>query len=1073
VLTRHTEAIGADVPPAEVAELHRELGDVLAGHLARPESAARAFKTAIELDPANTGALQGLKQIHLSSGHREAYLEIEENEIASSAKPDPARYAGVAEEWEARDAFDRASGVWRKVLDLEPKNQVAHAGLARVLRKLSRWDELATARRTHLKFLKGADRIPVLLDLASALEDGLEDLEAAIKACEEVLTITADHAPAQDALSRLYESHGRLNEALASLERRAQAGGLSDRERADLQQRMGHIQASRGDLTAATACFERAIAIDTRNAGGHEGLGRIYRNRQEWALASHHFTRAAQLSSGADAVRCLMEAADIHWQRMNDAERARECLERALESEPGNERVRVVLAKILQDAGKWEALWPHISTMATRAEQSGASTPPEARRDLYLRAARCAVEIGKSARALELLDLAQVLDPADVDVQLARADALYRGESWDAAAKLYNTVLVQHDITLDKSQIAGVYRRLALIHKQLGKEGQASAFYKKVLEIDSSNRQTLEELVDLDVGRKRFDEAIATLRTLIGVVPSGEHAAILERIGDLYATELKDGVRAASTYQQAIELDARSHRVLQKLLDVQSEAGQWKEALGTIGRFIALESEPFRRSTYFMAAATIRRLKLQEPAGALEDYERALDALVEGTGALSASSRGRALEALQSISELVAEQKDWKRQERAYRKLIKRLPMEDPTLIDLWQALGDIYRTRMEDPESAIVAFETAHALDPAKKPERVKIISDLYAQVGSSSEQDMVERASRLVESDPTNPETFRALARACTDANRMDEAWCVCRALVFLKQAKPAEEQLYKKHQASESRRAEGVLDHDSWRWVRDADEDRIISAVFSVIWEAPVALRAGPPKSFGLKDKDKLKADDARPIGKTFQHAARVLNTPLPSVYVQTDRSGRLMLANCIESKRLSPSLIVGRDLSGFRDEEVVYSVASMMALLRPAYYLRLALPTIDELEAALAAAATAVGKHISVRPEPAAAAGAFVPEIKKRLTPQATEALAGLIARLPDKPDLQRWRNAVDAAGRRAGLLVCGDLAAATAVISAEPALTGSPRNADKVRDLVIYSVSPDYFAARRHLGVTVT
>jgi hypothetical protein len=182
---------------------------------------------------------------------------------------------------------------------------------------------------------------------------------------------------------------------------------------------------------------------------------------------------------------------------------------------------------------------------------------------------------------------------------------------------------------------------------------------------------------------------------------------------------------------------------------------------------------------------------------------------------------------------------------------------------------------------------------------------------------------------------------------------------------------------------------------------------------------------------------------------------------------------MLANCIESKRVVPSLIVGRDLGSHSAGEVAFTAASMLALLRPAYVLRLALPTIDELEAVLAAAGTAVGKPLAgVRPEPAAAAVAFVPEIQRRLTPQATETLAGLMARLPDRPDLGAWRNAVDTAARRAGLLVSGDLAAAAAILAAEASPPGGPRPADKVRDLLLYSVSPDYFAARRHLGIAV-
>jgi tetratricopeptide (TPR) repeat protein len=1071
VLARHAAALGDDAPRAELADLHSELGEVLASHLGRTDDAIAAFKTALELDARNAGALQGLKQIYRASGQRETYLETVEAELDASASPDPASYAELAAEWEARERLDRAAGAWEKVLAIDPRNQQAHQGLARVFRQLGRWVALAAACRSHLKVVEGGARVPVLLDMASVLESGLGDVEGAIRACQEVLTLEAENPAALDALARLNERVGRWNEALEAL---ARLKGKDERERADLRQRAGRIHASRGELASALTCLEEAISLDPRNAAAHAGIGRVQRERGDFALATHHLVRAAQLSAGpADAVRCLIEAAEVYRDELSDQGKARECLERALELEPEHKDTKAALSELLTGSGNWTALWPHLEQMVEKIQRDPDAVPVE-RREVFARAARCALEIGEGARSLELYDLALAADPGDVATLLARADALYRSGDRDQAARAYNSVLVQHAPTLERGQSVAVYRRLALIQKELGRATAAAAFYHKALELDPKHRETLEDVIGLEVGRERYDEAIGTLRTLAEAVPE-ERAAVIERIGDLYRDKLNNTARASSTYLQALEVDPKNRRVLQKLLDVQSDAGQWKFALDTIGRFIELESEPRRRGKYILAAAAIRRTKLQDVAGALVDYERALDAFFDGGGEVDATARTRALEAFQGIDEILTSQKDWKRQERAYRKVIKRLPMGDPVLLVLWQALGEIYRSRLDDYQSAIVAFETAHALDPAKQPERVQIIAELYARVGTSGGgEDLTERARRLVEADPMNPDAYRALGRACMDAGRLDETWCVCRALVFLKQANPAEQEMYKKYEEHERRKAKGILDEEAWKLVRDPAEDQVISSVFALVWEGPVALRAGPPKSFELKESEKLKVEDSsRVMSKIFQSAARVLGAPLPLVYVQPNRSGRLLLANVIDGKRFTPTMIVGRDLmTGYRDTEVAFAVASTVSLLRPAYYLRLTLPAIEELELALAAASTVGGKPVRVRTEVAQAAGAFAAEIQKRLTPQTQELLSQLVARLPERPDLLRWRNAVDSTARRAGLLICGELAAAGSMIASEPAHPAGPRPADKVRELVVYSVSASYFAARRHLGVNV-
>ena len=98
--------------------------------------------------------------------------------------------------------------------------------------------------------------------------------------------------------------------------------------------------------------------------------------------------------------------------------------------------------------------------------------------------------------------------------------------------------------------------------------------------------------------------------------------------------------------------------------------------------------------------------------------------------------------------------------------------------------------------------------------------------------------------------------------------------------------------------------------------------------------------------------------------------------------------------------------------------------------------------------------------------------FSSEMHKRLDPQVAEVLRGFVDRLDERPNLSRWRDAVDAAARRAGLLVCGELEAAARMASTEPVLPDGPTARDKNRALVGFSVSPGYFAARRKLGVAV-
>ncbi|HEY5948922.1 MAG TPA: tetratricopeptide repeat protein [Kofleriaceae bacterium] len=1072
LLPRLIETLGLAAPRSVIVDLYVELGMILAEHLGRPDDAVESFRDALSLDPKHGPAFQGLTKVYQTTGQTEALLEASEAEAdASTAAEQVRRYADIAAAWHELARTDRAIVTWQKLLAVDPRNITAHKGLARALRDDEQWAELALALRAQLKVItEPFERVALLLELADLFETRFDNVDGAIGAFREVLAIDTHNRAALDALARLYDRAGQWQQALDILQRLASETVNDRREHSDMLQRIGQVHLSARDTVKAEASLAEAIALDPDNAHAHEGMGRVLLQQGKLVAAAEKLLRAAQLSKDqAETLRLLTDTAWVYRYRLADNEHARACLQRILDLDPDHGDAKQAMAELLHDTQEWASLWEHLEDQAARAKADD-SMPPADRLAIFSKAARCALELSKFKTSIELYDLASAIDQTP-QTQLDRAEALYRSNSLDAAAMAYQTIIARYQSALERPQLIAIYRKLGAIHAELGKTPQAVAFYQKVLDLDGNHSETLDDLAELHLSRGQFDEAIANLRSLASRAAPAQRIGYLERIGDLYRDKLSASSRAMSTYLEALELDKTNHRILQRILDLQSETGQWKPAVETIDRFLELETDKARRGMYYLASAEIRRTHLKDEAGALECYETAIDEMFR-EDPLRDATRERALDAFHALRELVTADKNWKYLEQSYRRMIKRLPKEDPVLLPLWDGLGDIYRGKLEHPQSAIEAFEIAHALDADKSPYRARMLAELYAQTGAKQPRQAAEKAAKLVEVDPMNADSYRALGRSALAAGRVDEAWCVARALVFLKQANKEETALYHRYQRHETRKAKGLLDEDAWGQLRHADEDMTISAIFALTWEASVALRAGPTKAFQLKPKERLGIEESTGVvAKIFKHASRVLQVALPDVYVQPRRPGRLLLANCIEKGRLAPAVIVGRDLmTGYRDTEIAASVGSMIALLRPTYYLKLTLASADELEAALAAAAAVVGRNRAIRPQLAPMVEAIATELPKHLTRQTGEALLQLVHRLPEQADLARWRNAVDAAAQRAGLLISGDLAATARMVASEA--TAGTRPNQRVQELVAYSVSPAYFEVRRHLGITV-
>ena len=85
----------------------------------------------------------------------------------------------------------------------------------------------------------------------------------------------------------------------------------------------------------------------------------------------------------------------------------------------------------------------------------------------------------------------------------------------------------------------------------------------------------------------------------------------------------------------------------------------------------------------------------------------------------------------------------------------------------------------------------------------------------------------------------------------------------------------------------------------------------------------------------------------------------------------------------------------------------------------------------------------------------------------MQPMQREALRIVVQKFIEdgaKANLKRWMQAVEVTACRAGLLLCGDLEIAKKIIAAEPQLPGDLPPPEKLKELIVFSVSEQYFGA---------
>ncbi len=1086
VLSRRAELSTDD---AELVRLRLEIGSICDVRLSDAGQSIAAYQAVLDLEPFNVAALHALEALYDKTEQHDKYLAVLEAQLegASSDADRVALYERMAAAWEERFGdLDRAAQAYENVLAIDSRNHAAYHLLARLYQQARKYEALVETYRNHIMATPDvATRIELHVAMGQVYETQLHEIDRAIQAYNDALSIDADDAQALDGLGRLYEQAGEWDHAISVLARLVQ---LCDdtRKQQDVYWRMGRIQYGQlGDADGAEASFLRGLALDSGHMPTMEALTTQYSDRGDWLKAAQMMTRAESHTEVAvDKVRLLFAIANIYMYKLHANEQAKQMYAAAIALDPEHVDAGRPLADLYFDAGQWAELSPVIEMLCRKIGQSHAD--PDELNALYYRAARCADELGDVPKALRYYKAAYDIDPTYLPTLVGRADLLFKKQEWDNAGKLYQTILVEHRDGQKTADVVRIYSRLGLVRQALGERRKALNMFEKALELDPHHRETLQTVIDLQVQQGDWEAVVHAKQRLMETVSDREKPKLLDEIATVYRDRLQNAQKATAACHAALELAPEDHQLLQKVLDLYIENKQWRAAVEIMERFVAIESDSFRRAAYFHAAATVCRDELKSLDEAIDYYDCALDSFFSQPERLDDEQLPRALKSFEAIDKLLTTKRDWKGQERAYRDMIKRLPKGNPKFfklqVGLIDGLGEIYRSRLKQYDEATGVFEIAQQMDPdnglRNGTDRAEILAELYVLAGGDNAGKAVEQHTRMLRRDPFKYDSYKALARIYKATQQYDKLWCVCSTLKFLKKADADELQFCEQYKPRGLVKAKNVMSTDSWAKLAHPDENRYISAIFAACWQGVAAMKAFPHKDFNIKREERRQLHgDQLMFSKLFLYLAQVLNVPLPEVYLLDDNKAvDIQLANAIDKNELCPSFVVRPHvLQGKTEREVAFLLARRLAFMRPEYYLRMLLPTHTELKVVVLSAIVMLQPRFPVPPNMVAAVQQYLPKMQKRMPPHALEQLDAVMQRFiqaTPEINLAKWGHAVDAAAHRVGFVVCGDLEVSARAVAAEPVVVDGPTAKDKIKELVLFSISEEYFAVRAQMGRTI-
>jgi tetratricopeptide (TPR) repeat protein len=722
---------------------------------------------------------------------------------------------------------------------------------------------------------------------------------------------------------------------------------------------------------------------------------------------------------------------------------------------------------------------PLVPVLAAFEGDGGVTLPPAILRIL---AALFRLD-GKTALAKDALERVLVDVPTD-RYALENLATLLEGAvlERDRARRreVLEALLLQHAPHLGRPTAMAHWAALALLRQEASERLLAKKAARQAIEL--SDDETLRELAGttLEVLVALLDDTDeATVRLYVRAVRarafhvSGPvRAQLLVEAAERVILRLSDPLLARKLALDAAEASPRSREPRALLLKIDFARGSVDDVISSLEALADREDDPEKRADLLVDLAARLTEAKNDHAGAISALARAISACPTHEVALTRAEA------------LFIEEKDAHGLVDLLTTRLRLLDANDSAArLALLERIAQLRRYEMRDLAGAVEALEAMTSIDPSLQKPR-EDCARLYTDLGNWRAAAQAWRG--VLERDVLSVEAWRGLFSLFVRTEQADEALAVAQTMVATDVADAELSRTVRALRPPFPRwpRAPENLEHFRRRVAHDL-ERTAIHAMLEPIGRRIHPMFARPLKDFGIRRRDRLPEKSLPPsVLLAMRTVTDLLGLEgLPDLYsADLSADEGLPVPPFALLPADEPGLVVSKDvLEGGMTPERAFALGRAAQWLTPHGLLAGALGPA-ELKGVLEAIVLLLAPQSPLegdRNEMAQLARAVDRELFRGLASKDADVLkAHLAAAARDYAHAREqlhvtdWSTGVGYTGDRIGFLLAGDLAPAVRLIKASGGRRQALGARLAIKELVLFSVSPNYLALRRELGLAL-
>ncbi len=747
----------------EKLRLLRDLIPIYRDALQLDSMLIQVYGEILTVSPYDSEALSSLSKLYEGAGRWNELIQIldRQAEVASDTEVKVGLYVRIAGLWLERFGnLKQATEPLERVLRLQPTHHEAIAQLKDIYTKKRNWEALVAILGREADLAEDpVVRLDKKMEMAQLCTERLHKNATAITLWKEILGETPDPAEALDALEKLAEREKDWVTLAEVLQSRMEAAA-TEPEQVEQLHRLGVLYVERLDRPSeAVGVWVRLLELDPDNSrvrrmlkdaylqlNDWESLEALYAEADDWAGFAELLGHAAEQSEDPESVvKLSLRAAALYGDRVADLHRAARYYERALAADATSIDAAKGLLPIYEKDHKWPDYAKCLEVIVAGSDRD---------EDLDIRIKRL-VSL-RSVHLNRLRDPRASLGWATRAYLLAPADpAMVAGleESAEASGAYADLVALFRDrleaASVSDTERLDLQRRIASIAgERLGESEESIRRLEAILEVVPNDAEAIAVLDRLYRSERRFAD-LRTLyeRRLDNVADPAEEWVLLNEVAQVEEEQLGDLPAAAERHWEILAKNPHDVDALRAVERLSQQLKQWDRLDAALARRLQSKVGDEDRLSVYLQLADLRRIYLEDSAGALECYRNALaldgrnEVAIGGLEALSAQGGAVGIEAIDLLELAYAKRGHFAKLAALLRTRLEKTEDADEQRA-LKLRLADLSSSELDDATGAYEALESVF-LD---NPEDLDLLDRLTGVAEVSNQQVALANALVLV---------------------------------------------------------------------------------------------------------------------------------------------------------------------------------------------------------------------------------------------------------------------------------------------------------------------------------------